>query len=259
VTPTAHVSAYDPIPIFIQRIVQRRLWIGEGQMAHFLYLFLKVIFFLDIGPAEGYRQGMTHDEIVTTAVRVWETAAKEISGLTSSVNREALGRCVGAIAGCRGRIVTIGCGTSAVAARKLAHSLSCIEQPAFFLSPADAPHGTLGAVHQEDLVVLVSKGGGTSELISLLQSLKKKKVFIVTVTENEDAPLSQASDLVLRVKVEKEADPFNLLATTSTMAVIAVFDAICIALMEYTGYTREQFSVIHPHGAVGEKLTGKDS
>lgn len=199
---------------------------------------------------------MTHDEIGKTALRVWDTAAREISRLSGSVDREAVSRCVDAIAACRGRIVTMGCGTSAAAARKLAHSLSCIERPAFFMSPADAPHGALGAVQKGDVVVLVSKGGGTSELLALVPSLRTKEVFIVTVTENEGAPLARASDLILKVKVEQEADPFNMLATTSTMAVVAVFDAICIALMEHTGYTREQFAVIHPHGAVGEKLTG---
>jgi len=70
----------------------------------------------------------------------------------------------------------------------------------------------------------------------------------VAVTEDDGSPLARESDLVLRVKVEREADPFNMLATTSTMAVVAVFDALCIALMEHTGYTREQFAVIHPHG-----------
>jgi D-arabinose 5-phosphate isomerase GutQ len=77
----------------------------------------------------------------------------------------------------------------------------------------------------------------------------------VAVTEDESSELARASDLVLKVKIEHESDSFNMLATTSTMAVVAVFDAVCIALMEYTGYTKEQFAVIHPAGAVGERLT----
>lgn len=149
----------------------------------------------------------------------------------------------------------MGCGTSAVAARKVAHSLSCIERPAFFLSPSEAPHGALGAVQPGDVVVLFSKGGRTRQLLDLLPSLKVKNVLLVIATENENSPLAKESNLVLRVKVQREADPFNMLATMSTMAVVAVFDAICIALMEHTGYTREQFAIIHPHGAVGERLT----
>ncbi len=200
---------------------------------------------------------MTHDEIWSRARAVWDTGAREISRLADYVDREAVGRCVEILAACRGRIVTMGCGTSAAAARKVAHSLSCIERPSFFLSPADAPHGALGAIQPGDVVILFSKGGGTRELRDLVPSLQAKKVTLVTATENQDSPLGRESALVLKVKIEKEADPFNMLATTSTMAVVAVFDAICIALMEYTGYTREQFAVIHPHGAVGDRLTGK--
>lgn len=200
---------------------------------------------------------MTHDQIWTRALAVWDTGARELARLAGSMDREAVVRCVEAFASCMGRIVTMGCGTSAAAARKVAHSLSCIERPAFFLSPSDAPHGALGAVQAGDVVVLFSKGGGTQELVDLVPSLKEKKIYLVTATENEGSPLAKASDLVMKVKVEQEADAFNMLATTSTMAVVAVFDAVCIALMEYTGFTREQFAVIHPHGAVGDRLTGK--
>ena len=199
---------------------------------------------------------MTQDEIWRRALAVWDTGARELDRLASSIDKAAFTKCVEVFASCRGRIVTMGCGTSAAAARKVAHSLSCIERPAFFLSPSDAPHGALGSVQPGDVVVLFSKGGGTRELVDLLPSLKDKKVFMVTATEKGDSPLAQASDLVLKVQVEREADGFNMLATTSTMAVVAVFDAVCIAVMEQTGYTREQFAVIHPHGAVGDRLTG---
>jgi KpsF/GutQ family protein len=202
---------------------------------------------------------MTRNEIWSKALHVWDVGARELARLPATVDREALAQCVEAIAGCRGRIVTLGCGTSAAAARKVAHSLSCIERPAFFLSPSDAPHGALGAVQPGDVVILFSKGGGTEELIDLLPSLKAKKALLIAVTENDASALAAPADLVLKVKVEQEADSFNMLATTSTMAVVAVFDAICIALMEYTGYTKEQFAVIHPHGAVGERLTGGKS
>lgn len=200
---------------------------------------------------------MTDDDIWKRAISVWDTAAKELSRLSSTVEREAIVKCVRLLAACPGRICTMGCGTSAAAARKAAHSLSCIERPAFFLSPSDAPHGALGVVQPRDVVILFSKGGGTRELVDIVPSLKAKKVTLVAATENESSPLARASDLVLKVKVEREADAFNMLATTSTMAVVAVFDAVCIALMEHTGYTREKFAVIHPHGAVGDRLTGK--
>jgi KpsF/GutQ family protein len=200
---------------------------------------------------------MTKDEIWQKATAVWEVGAQALSGLSRSVDREALARCVQVIADCTGRIVTAGVGTSAAAARKIAHSLSCVERPSFFLSPADAVHGALGAVQPGDVAILISKGGGTREILNLIPALHTKKVFMIAVTEKEDSPLARESGLLLRVAVEKEADSFNMLATTSTAAVVAVFDAVCIALMQHTGYTREQFAVIHPGGAVGESLVEK--
>jgi KpsF/GutQ family protein len=202
---------------------------------------------------------MTADQIWDKALHVWSVGARAISRLQAGVDRQALVRCVEAIASCRGRVVTSGAGTSAAAARKIAHSLSCIERPAFFLEPADAVHGALGSVQPGDVAILISKGGGTAEVTRLLPALKTKGVFVIGVTENEASPLARAADLLLKVGVEAEADEFNMLATTSTMAVVAVFDAICVALMAHTGYTRAQFAVIHPGGAVGERLLEEES
>lgn len=200
---------------------------------------------------------MKDNDIWEKVISVWETGAKALRGLSREVDPAAVAQCVRMLAECRGKIITSGTGTSAAAARKIAHSLSCIERPSLFLSPADAVHGGLGVVQPGDVAILISKGGGTKELLALVPALKTKQVAIIGVTENEESPLARASSLVLRVRVKKEADEFNMLATTSTMAVIAVFDAVAIALMRYTGYTREQFAVIHPGGAVGERLLGK--
>jgi D-arabinose 5-phosphate isomerase GutQ len=199
---------------------------------------------------------MTAEQIWNRAVQVWETDARELARLPGSVDRESFTRCVEVIAGCPGRIITLGCGTSGVAARKIAHSLSCVERPTLFLSPSDAPHGALGVAQPGDVAILVSKGGATTELLNLLPALRAKKLFLIAVTENERSELAGSADLLLQVKVEREADGWDMLATTSTLAVIAVFDAVCIALMELTGYSREAFAVIHPPGAGGPRLRG---
>jgi len=185
---------------------------------------------------------------------VWETEAAAIRALQDIVCPTAFNQCVARLTACTGRILTTGCGTSAAAAKKIAHSLCCIERPAAFLSPGDAVHGGLGLVQAEDIVIAISKGGSTPEIANMLPAIKTKKAFLVGVTENGESILAKQSDLWLRVKVEREPDPFNMLATASTMAVIAVFDAVCIALMRTTGYTRERFAVIHPGGAVGTRL-----
>jgi KpsF/GutQ family protein len=189
-----------------------------------------------------------------TALHVWQVGARSLGALSETIDPTAFRRCVEVLAGCRGRIVTSGAGTSGVAARKIAHSLSCIERPSFFLCPADAVHGALGAVQTGDAAILISKGGWTREILAMLPALKTKRIFRIAVTEKEDSPLARASDLVMMVKVEREADEFDMLATTSTMAVVAVFDAVCIALMKATGFSKEQFAIIHPGGAVGERL-----
>ena len=194
------------------------------------------------------------DSIWSDACRVWEAEASEVARLGRTLDARALTRCVELLAGCRGRILTTGCGTSAAAARKIAHSLCCIERPAAFLSPGDAVHGGLGLVQPDDVVIAISKGGGTREIIHLIPSVKAKRARLIGVTEDPDSVLAREADLLLRVKVEREPDDFNMLATASTLAVIAVFDAVCIALMRVTGYTREQFALIHPGGAVGDRL-----
>jgi KpsF/GutQ family protein len=188
------------------------------------------------------------------AIQVWRAEATALAALEHTVEPKAFRRCVEALAECRGRIMTTGCGTSAAAAKKIAHSLCCIERPAAFLNPSDAVHGGLGLVQPGDVVIAISKGGSTQELLNLLPACKTKQAFVIAVTENPQSPLARVADLLLRVKVEREPDPFNMLATASTLAVIAVFDAVCIALMHVTGYTREQFAVIHPGGAVGARL-----
>jgi KpsF/GutQ family protein len=180
--------------------------------------------------------------------------AESIRELPSTVSKEEVFQVLQAIKECKGRIVVAGCGTSAVAAKKIVHTLCCIERPACYLNPSDAVHGELGLVQKGDIVILVSKGGKTGELVNLIPAFKEKGVPMIVVTENLDSVLAKEADIVLNVSVKREPDPFNMLATASTLAVISVFDAITIALMHEMNYTKDQFSVIHPGGAVGELL-----
>ena len=200
------------------------------------------------------QQSYTESQLGEITDHVWRLGSYELQRLSSYVDRQALYECIRLLAQHTQRVVACGVGTSAMAARKLAHSLSCIEIPSFFLNPADAVHGALGSVQTGDIVFLISKGGGTKEIVQLIPSLKKKEVTIIGITENRESALAKASDIVLQVAIEQEADTFNMLATTSTLSVIALFDAIAIAVMHMTGFTKEQFAVIHPSGAVGERL-----
>jgi len=200
---------------------------------------------------------MEKEELWKTVQEVWKMEISSIEKLAINVHKDTIFKVVKIIADCKnnnGRVITMGVGTSAAAARKIAHSFSCIEIPSFFLSPADSVHGGLGAVQKNDIVIAVSKGGNTQEIVNVIPSLKKKEVKLIGVTGNENSILGKECNLLLKVKVEREADEFNMLATSSTIAVISLFDAIAVSLMKYTDYTKEQFAIIHPGGAVGERL-----
>lgn len=194
------------------------------------------------------------NHIYETALKVWNIEGEEVMRLKEVIAKEQFEAVVRMLAECRGKILISGCGTSGAAAKKAAHSLCCVECPACFLSPSDAVHGALGMLQKEDVLILLSKGGQTQELIPMAKAAQKKKAGMIVVTENEKGPLSELATVSLRVSVAREACPFNMLATASTMAVVAVFDAICVALMHLTGYTKEQFLTIHPSGAVGNRL-----
>ncbi len=153
-----------------------------------------------------------------------------------------------------GNIFISGCGTSGAEAKKIAHSFNCIEKPAFYLNPADTAHGDLGAIRKDDIVILISKGGNTEELVHLLHFCKRRGTKLIAVTEDDKSLLGREADYLIQVKVEREADIFNMLATANALAVLAIFDAIIVGLMVYSDYSKERFAAIHPGGAVGERL-----
>lgn len=197
---------------------------------------------------------MTNAEVLSEVRRCINMEAEAVRRLSEDLDETAVLAAARAFMECRGKIILSGCGTSAIPAKKAAHSLSCIESPALFLSPADAVHGGLGVLQKEDILVLISKGGNTQELLRMIPACKTKQAMLIGVSENPESQIAMQANLYLKVRVEREPCRFNMLATASTLAVIALFDAICIALMQMTGYTREQFAVIHPGGAVGERL-----
>ncbi|RGZ01574.1 SIS domain-containing protein [Clostridium sp. AM58-1XD] len=191
---------------------------------------------------------------------VWNTEADELRRLCDHVDYEAAEQLIETLEKARNsgnRIFFAGVGTSAAAAKKAAHSFSCVEFPANFLSPGDAVHGGLGAVQKGDVAVLISKGGGTWEIVRMIKSLKEKGAFVVGVTESKESELGRQADLTVLIKIIREPDAFNMLATASTAAVTGFFDAAAICLMERSGYTRDQFAVIHTGGAVGDRLVNK--
>lgn len=179
--------------------------------------------------------------------------SKAIEETLSYLDVDAFTRAVDALRVAE-RIITCASGSSGIAAAKFAHSLCCIERPARFLSPADAVHGGLGCICRHDVVVMVSRGGKTVELLPILDGLRKKDAFLIGLTENMDSPLARTSDVILPLHISRESDPLNCMATASFVATIALFDALLSALIIETGYTLEKFALNHPGGAVGARL-----
>ena len=152
------------------------------------------------------------------------------------------------------RIGASGCGHSGIICQHFAHLMCCIEQPARFVSPAEAVHGGMGFLQEGDVMVFASRGGKTKELLPILDICRRKGIKVITITENLESPLATGADVVLKQYVNRETDKYNSQGTTSSTALAMIFHALQTALIEETDYKNEQFALIHPGGAVGERL-----
>jgi len=196
------------------------------------------------------------NEALEAAKASFAIEAAEINRAREVMDWDAFAKAVEVMAKAE-RIGTAGCGHSGICCTHFAHSLCCIERPARFISPAEAVHGAMGFIQKGDVMVLASRGGKTAELIPIMNIARTKGATVISVTEKMDSPLAQGADIVLPMKVEKETDKYNAQSTSSFVALSSVFDALQTALIEETGYVNEQFALIHPGGAVGERLNKK--
>ena len=179
--------------------------------------------------------------------------AECLAHAAEQINEESFAKAVELLAGAV-RIGAAGCGHSGIACQHFTHLMCCIERPARFISPAEAIHGATGYLQEGDVMVFASRGGKTAELLPILDICKAKKVKVITITENLESPLAKGADVVLRQYVNRETDKYNSQGTTSTTSLCVIFHALQAALIEVTGYRNEQFALIHPGGAVGERL-----
>lgn len=198
-----------------------------------------------------------------TAKTAWQAAqaayaieADAINQALTAIPEENFMKAVDALAKAE-RIGTSGCGHSGIICQHFSHLLCCIERPSRFISPAEAVHGATGFFKPGDVMVFASRGGKTKELLPILDICKKKGVTVISVTENLTSPLAEGADIVLPMKVTRETDKYNAQGTTSSTVLAVLFHALQSALIEVTGYQNEQFAVIHPGGAVGERLNKK--
>lgn len=198
---------------------------------------------------------MATEELWVAGRRAYEIERDAIGKALSAVDEAAFLKAVDVLAAAP-RIAASGCGHSGIACQHFAHLMCCIERPARFISPAEAAHGASGFIQPGDVVLLASRGGKTAELLPILEIAKRKGATVIAVTENAESPLALGADIVLRMAVTCETDRFNSQGTTSFTVLGVLFHALQAALIEKTAYQNEEFALIHPGGAVGERLNG---
>lgn len=155
---------------------------------------------------------------------------------------------------CKGRIIVTGMGKSGHIANKIAATFASTGSPAFFMHPAEASHGDIGVITKQDVMIALSNSGTTEEILTLLPSIKRLGIKLITLTGNNNSVLAKEADVNLDVSAEKEACPLNLAPTASTTTALVMGDALAIALLEAKGFTREDFAFSHPAGRLGRRL-----
>ena len=191
---------------------------------------------------------------VLSAKRTIKKEYDALEYLRQSINGSFIEAC-DLILNVKGRTVVTGMGKSGHVAKKISATLSSTGTPSFFLHPAEANHGDLGALSEGDLLIAISNSGSTSEIISFLPSLKRLGVPIISICGDKSSELATYSDVNLDILGLDEACPLNLAPTTSTTLSLVLGDAIAIALLEARGFSEKDFSLSHPVGALGRKLT----
>ncbi len=196
---------------------------------------------------------MSTSNIQTLAKETIELQAKAIANLVESVNDD-FEQAVKLIYNCKGRVVITGIGKSAIIANKIVATMNSTGTPAIFMHAADAIHGDLGNIQQDDVVICISKSGNTPEIKVLIPLLKNFKNPLIAITGNKTSFLGIQANHVLNSYVSKEACPNNLAPTTSTTAQLVMGDALAVALLNLRGFTSQDFARYHPGGALGKAL-----
>jgi arabinose-5-phosphate isomerase len=187
------------------------------------------------------------------ARQVLRTEAAAILGLVPRVNGE-FERAVQILFECRGRVIVTGMGKSGIICRKIAATLSSTGTAAWFLHPAEATHGDLGAIRDDDVIIALSHSGETEEIIRLLESIRRIGARLIALTGDPASTLAKAADVTLDCSIAKEACPMNLVPTASTTAALAMGDALAMTLLVRKGFGIDQFASLHPAGKLGRRL-----
>jgi arabinose-5-phosphate isomerase len=193
-----------------------------------------------------------------TARKVLEIEARALQDLVERLD-ERFNRAAALLFDCKGRVVVAGMGKSGLIGQKISATLSSTGTPSFFLHPAEALHGDLGRLVGGDVLLALSYSGESEELLRLLDTVKRLAIPLITLTGNPASTLGQASDVALDVGISREACPLGLAPTASTTAMLAMGDALAMALLERRGFSEEDYATLHPGGGLGVRLRRVES
>lgn len=193
------------------------------------------------------------NSILNTAKKTIELESKAIANLSTFLNDD-FANAVELIYNSKGRVIITGIGKSAIIGNKIVATLNSTGTPSVFMHAADAIHGDLGLMLEDDIVICISKSGNTPEIKVLVPLIKNAKNKMIAITGNTKSYLGQQADFILNAFVEQEACPHNLAPTTSTTAQLVIGDALAICLLELRGFSSRDFAKYHPGGALGKRL-----
>ena len=191
--------------------------------------------------------------LLDLARTVLRTEAAAILRLVDTLNGD-FERAIEMLFECRGRVLVTGMGKSGIICRKIAATLSSTGTPAFFLHPAEATHGDLGALRDDDVVIAMSRSGETEEVIRLLESIRRIGARLIAITGEPKSTLGRVADVTLDCGIAEEACPLNLAPTASTTAALALGDALAMTLLVRRGFREQDFASLHPGGRLGRRL-----
>lgn len=189
----------------------------------------------------------------TQALQVLQIEAAAVTQLAAYID-ESFNLACQMMFDCKGRVIVIGMGKSGHIAHKIAATLASTGTPAFFVHPAEASHGDLGMITQDDIVLAISNSGETAEVLAIVPVLKRRGIKMIAMTGRPESTLATLSDVHVCVRVEQEACPLGLAPTASTTATLAMGDALAVALLDVRGFSADDFALSHPGGSLGRRL-----
>jgi len=220
--------------------------------------YLQYGFEIQLGLEAMYSVGkeMTLMDIIANIRNILKQEAEAIENIAASIDQN-FEKAIELMYNCKGKVVITGLGKSGLIGKKIAATLSSTGTPSFFVHAAEALHGDLGMIGENDVVFAISNSGETKELLEMLTSIRIIGAKVISMTGNSNSSLARAADVHIEIRTVKEADELNLAPTSSSTAALAVGDALAVVLSKMKGFREENFALFHPGGSLGKRLLPK--